>query len=327
MDLPFETEEGEGGSGGPLASKVLVVDDEPVVLDIVLRLLTREPDLAVTLAASAEEALPLLRAQAFDVLVTDKNLPGMSGIELIAEARRLWPALEAMVITGYASSESVIAAFAAGASDYILKPFDDLRLLRAKVRAALERREERVRGRERARTIARQASVLLDAGRDAPDSAHDALETELGRYESAVRAGASAGHVAVVGSELAVDTLREEGLEAVSLTHESPVLGSADVVVVETGLPRWREVAERLQKRAVDVVLLASPEADLGDLLDAIDLRLDLVGYGMAHATRPLPEKVRTLLQRRSIERAQARLAGALETFHATIPGANPVER
>ncbi len=85
------------------------------------------------------------------MLITDKNLPQMSGIELIAEARRLQPALEAMMITGYASSESVIAAFAAGASDYILKPFDDLRVLRAKVRAALERRAERVKGREQAR--------------------------------------------------------------------------------------------------------------------------------------------------------------------------------
>lgn len=320
MDLPFEIEEGEGGSGGPLAFEVLVVDDEPVVLDVIKRLLARESDLAVMLASNAEEALVLLRERSFDVLVTDKNLPGMSGVELIAEARRVRPALEAMIITGYASSESVVAAFAAGASDYILKPFDDLRLVRAKVRAALERREERVRGRERARGIARQACMLLEAGRDAPDAAHDALEAELGLYEMTVRAGASSGHVAVVGGEAALRALVDEGLEPVALTAESPVLGSADVVVLETGVPNWREVAERLLARSVDIVLLASPEADLGDLLDAIALRLDLMGYGMPNAPRSLPERVRTLLQRRAIERAQARLASALEAFHASIP-------
>ncbi|MFP2911898.1 response regulator, partial [Pyxidicoccus sp. 3LFB2] len=155
MDLPFETGDGDGGEGGTLASTVLVVDDEPVVLDICARLLEREPDLAVTLAQSAEEALPLLAEQRFDVLVTDKNLPGMGGVELITEARRLQPSLEAVMITAYASSESVVAAFAAGASDYILKPFDDLRVLRAKVRAALERRTSGTRVRDQAREVAR----------------------------------------------------------------------------------------------------------------------------------------------------------------------------
>jgi CheY-like chemotaxis protein len=321
MDLPFETEEGDGRSGGTLASTVLVVDDEPVVLDVISRLLAREPDLAVTLAGSAEEALPRLRDRRFDVLVTDKNLPGMGGVELIAEARRLRPTLEAMMITGYASSESVIAAFAAGASDYILKPFDDLRLVRAKVRAALERRVERVKGRERARDIARQAETLLRAGRDAPDSAHDALERELGRYEQAVKMGASTGSVAVVGSEEAVEVMKDLGLEAVALAGDAPALDSADVVVLETGHSPWRELAERLQSRGPDVVLLASPGADLADLLDATSLQLDMVGFGMPDATRVLPERVRTLLQRRSIERAQSRLASALEVFHASIRG------
>lgn len=319
MDLPFVTEEGVGGSGGTLASKVLVVDDEPVVLDVVSRLLSRELDLVVTVAPSAEEALKLLRERPFDVLVTDKNLPGLSGVELIAEARRLRPALEAMVITGYASSESVIAAFAAGASDYILKPFDDLRLVRAKVRAALERRAERVKGREQARTIAAKAAALLRAGRDAPESAHDALEAELGRYEQAVKAGATTGSVTVVGSNASVSALQDEGLEVVSFKDDVPALDWADVVVLETSHPRWREVAARLEGCVPDVVVLAGPGADLGDLLDAIGLRLDLVGFGMADASRSLPERVRTLLQRRSIEKAQARLARALEAFHASI--------
>ena len=156
MDLPFETDESSGGEGGggTLASTVLVVDDEPVVRDVCARLLSREPDLVVTLAEDAEQALVLLDSQRFDVLITDKNLPGMGGVELISEARALQPALEAVMITGYSSSESVIAAFAAGASDYILKPFEDLRLVRAKVRAALERRAGRVKGREQARRVA-----------------------------------------------------------------------------------------------------------------------------------------------------------------------------
>ncbi|MDC0715063.1 response regulator [Stigmatella sp. ncwal1] len=322
MDLPFEIEEeDEQGGGGTLASTVLLVDDELVVLDICTRLLSREPDLLITQATSAEEALPLLRAQRFDVLVTDKNLPQMSGIELIAEARRLQPSLEAMMITGYASSESVIAAFAAGASDYILKPFDDLRVLRAKVRAALERRTERIRGREQARHVARQASALIQAGKDAPEPAHQALEDELRNYEQAVQNGAMSGHVAVVGSDEAVELLRAEGFEVAGFPPAAAALESADVVILETGEPQWRVLADHLQSRSPDLLLLSSPQADLADLLEAISLRLDLVGFGASSTTQGLPDRLRMVLLRRCIQRAQDRLATALAAFHQSIPG------
>ena len=318
MDLPFETGDGEGGDGRTLASTVLVVDDEPVVLDICARLLEREPDLAVTLAQSAEEALPLLAEQRFDVLVTDKNLPGMGGVELIAEACRLQPALQALMITAYASSESVVAAFAAGASDYILKPFDDLRVLRAKVRAALERRISGTRVRDQAREVAREAAVLLAAGQDAPERAHEALEKELCAYEEAVRAGLN-GRVAVVGSSEAVTVLKEHGFETLELAPHAPELESVDVVVVETSDPQWRALAERLRRLSPDVLLLASPQADLADLLEAITLRMDLVGFGSTRGAIALPEKVRMLLLRRSVQRAQDRLAGALAVFRQSI--------
>ncbi len=71
-------------------------------------------------------------------------------------------------------------------------------------------------------------------------------------------------------------------------------------------------LAEILQRRSPDVLLLANPQADLSDLLEAISLRLDLVGFGSSSGTQALPERVRMLLVRRSIQRAQNRLASAL---------------
>jgi DNA-binding NtrC family response regulator len=221
MAFPFETEEGEGARGGTLASTVLLVDDEAVVRDVCAHVLEREQDLLVSLAEDAEQALAQLQAQRFDVLITDKNLPGMGGVELIARARRLQPALEAVMITGYASTESVLAAFAAGASDYLLKPFEDLQLVRAKVRAALERRAERTQGRELARRMAREAAALLEEGGQASPLARGRLEEQIHLYEQATRTSSS-GHVAVVGSPAALEALREEGLEAVALSAESP---------------------------------------------------------------------------------------------------------
>ncbi|HZI06661.1 MAG TPA: response regulator, partial [Archangium sp.] len=80
------------------------------------------------------------------------------------------------------------------------------------------------------------------------------------------------------------------------------------------------EIAERLQSATPDVVLLAGPHADLGDLLDAITLRLELVGFGTA-SPLSLPERVRMLLMRRSLQRSQASLASALATFRASLRG------
>ena len=56
--------------------------------------------------------------------------------------------------------------------------------------------------------------------------------------------------------------------------------------MLETGEPRWRMLAESLQARSPDVLLLASPQADLADLLEAISLRMDLVGFGSVLAAR-----------------------------------------
>jgi len=290
---------------------------------VVGRILLREQDLAVTLVADAEQALTLLRTHRFDVLVTDKNLPGLGGTELIAEARRLQPSLEALMITGYASAESIVAAYAAGASDYLLKPFEDLRLVRAKVRAALERRAGRVEGRQRARAVAQQAAKLLEEGRQAPPEAREALELQLNAYEDLIRAGAT-GRVAVVGSVQAARLLGGAGLDAQLMAPQDVRLATADVVVLYTGEPRWQELAARLKTLgAPDVLLLAAPEADLGELLEALSLRLDLVGFGSGSAGS-LPDRVRTVLMRRAVERAQALLAGALGRFHARLHGPLP---
>jgi len=319
MDLPWQTEDdGEGSVQETLASSVLMVDDEPVVRDVFARLLSRETDISLILAEDAETAVELLRTHRFDVLITDKNLPGMGGIELIAEARAVRPMIEAIMITGYASAESVIAAFAAGASDYLVKPFDDLRVVRAKIRAALERRSQRAKNRDLARTTARQAQELLAQGRDAPEPAWQKLEGTFSDYERAIREG-SKGSVVVVGSEDAVRVLTQAGFEAQRVGENSPLVRYADVIVIEASASDWRSLAEKLQENPADVLLLASPRSDLSDLLEAISLRIDLIGFGGRAPAEALPDRVRSVLMRRAVERAQTDLAAALGEFRHVL--------
>lgn len=115
--------------------RLLVVDDEQVIRDVLKDLMARECE--VLEADTAERALELLRSGPVDVLVTDKNMPGLSGLELAAQARKQYPGLRVMLMTGYPSVETARQALELGARDYLLKPFDDIRQVRARLRELL----------------------------------------------------------------------------------------------------------------------------------------------------------------------------------------------
>jgi CheY-like chemotaxis protein len=317
VDLPFEVDDGAPGTTEDASSRrVLIVDDETVVLDVLARVLAKEPGLKLTCVETAEAAIELMQFERFDALVTDKNLPGMGGIELIESARRRWPSIEAVVITGYASAESVIAALAAGASDYLLKPFDDIRVVRGKILAALERRAARVQNREAARTTARIAAELLRRGQDAPEPVWKELEARFLEYESAIRES-PLGKVSVESDPEAARALRAAGIDA-QVVDAGADTGEAEVVVLQTGGPSWHERAARLKASPSDVVLLSGPDTELPDLLEALNLRLELAA-AIGESPKVLVDRVRSALLRRAVERAQAKLAGALAEFQGQL--------
>ena len=81
--------------------------------------------LTVESATSAEEALERLRAAAYDLLVLDWNLPGMTGLELCRLIRKdtELATLPVLFLTAHAAPQDVVDAFASGADDYVVKPF------------------------------------------------------------------------------------------------------------------------------------------------------------------------------------------------------------
>jgi DNA-binding NtrC family response regulator len=122
--------------GGP--ASLLVVDDEPVVRDM-FEFLLANSGYQVSFAANAEEALESLENFDYNLLIVDKNLPGLSGLELMQRVRELRPQAEFVVITGYASYQSAVEALRLGALDYLEKPFDDIDLVKKKIDRAVER--------------------------------------------------------------------------------------------------------------------------------------------------------------------------------------------
>ncbi len=108
-----------------MASKaeLLVVDDELIVRDS-LNKWFREEGYDVTAADSAQEALAKMAGGRFDLALVDIKMPGVDGVELQKRMHEIDPDMIVIIMTGYASVETAVAALKNGAYDYVSKPFD-----------------------------------------------------------------------------------------------------------------------------------------------------------------------------------------------------------
>jgi excisionase family DNA binding protein len=114
--------------------RILVVDDEQAVRDLLAKTLTMA-DYDVDSAADGASAIDRLRAVEYDLLITDLKMPGMDGLSVIREARRAAPDLPVIIITGYSTEASAIEAINLGVAGYLTKPFRLPRILAATARA------------------------------------------------------------------------------------------------------------------------------------------------------------------------------------------------
>ncbi len=102
--------------------KILVVDDEEIVLLSCRRILNEE-GYDVETRLSGPEALELLKQEGFDLAILDLKMPVMSGIDLLHLIKQDYPHMPVIMITGYATVETAVDAMKAGALDYLPKPF------------------------------------------------------------------------------------------------------------------------------------------------------------------------------------------------------------
>ena len=121
-------------SSGLDRPRVLVVDDEEAVRDLIVKTLTMA-DYEVNSAADGQSALDALKDTDFDLLITDLRMPGMDGLTVIRQARRLSPSLPIIIITGYSTEASAIEAINLGVCGYLTKPFRLPRILSVAARA------------------------------------------------------------------------------------------------------------------------------------------------------------------------------------------------
>ena len=132
-----------------LPTKVLLIDDEEDFAQLLARRLETR-GMRVTTVSCGEEAVALVRKQAFDVAVVDLSMPGIDGIETLRQLKGIRPNLEVLMLTGHATVAGGIEAMKQGASDFLQKPAEMEELL-AKIETARQSRLTALHQKEDAR--------------------------------------------------------------------------------------------------------------------------------------------------------------------------------
>lgn len=114
-------------------AQILIVEDDRDLREALVTTLELAK-FRVREAADAREALACLAESPVDMVVSDVNMPGLSGHELLAEVHRLYPGLPMMLITAYGQISHAVSAMQAGAIDYLVKPFEPNVLVEAVTR-------------------------------------------------------------------------------------------------------------------------------------------------------------------------------------------------
>ncbi|MFI2102635.1 PIG-L family deacetylase [Isoptericola sp. NPDC019693] len=186
--------------------RALVLEDDPDSAEFVRIALGRYGGMHVDLAADAEEALAALRRATYDVLVSDIQLPGRSGLDILPEVRALDPTLPIMIVTAFPTVTHAVTALREAADDFLVKP--------VAASTVVERATELAQRARRERQSSRQRVLAVGAHPD---------DVEIG-------VGATLAAHAAAGDELVILTLSGGSVGGVAAERHEEALAAADVV-------------------------------------------------------------------------------------------------
>jgi two-component system, NtrC family, response regulator PilR len=146
--------------------RILVVDDEESIREF-LEIMLRKEGYEVVISSDGRQALDTLKKKSFDMVISDLQMPNMTGIELLREVKNQYPDCVFMMITAFGTTENAVEAMKAGAYDYILKPFkiDEVRLVIAN---ALRSQNLEVENRTLKKELGREYSFQSIVGNSEP---------------------------------------------------------------------------------------------------------------------------------------------------------------
>ncbi len=120
--------------------RILVVDDELLIRDLLYDFFSSQ-GWDIVVADGGNKAVQYLKNQQFDLVLTDIKMPDMDGLDLTGKIRSLYPDLPVIIMTGFPSFDSAVAALRNKVEDYVVKPFNINQLFKVAKKAVEERRQ------------------------------------------------------------------------------------------------------------------------------------------------------------------------------------------
>jgi two-component system, cell cycle response regulator len=144
---------------------LLLIDDDPIVRELFKEMFALNGKDAV-IVETAEQGMSRMAEHAFDLVITDKNLPGASGLDLLQWVKEQQPDLDVIIMTAYADMDSVLVAMRLGAYDYLPKPFASISEVLQKIDRALEKRRILLENRRLMKELVLANERVADMNRD-----------------------------------------------------------------------------------------------------------------------------------------------------------------
>lgn len=293
----------KGASEQNTATRVLVVDDELPALKL-LTLILSPPAFRCMTASSGEEALVALRSQQFDAVISDLRMPGIGGMELLAEARRCHPHVAFLVTTGIDDVEVGVQAMRSGADDYLVKPLYESVILasieRSLHRRQLERQVENYRLHLEAMVEGR-TKQLQAALEQVERSYEDTLQAlgaaiDLRDDETAGHSRRVCGYSLEIAGALGLSDAQLSNIARGAYLHDIGKLGIPDGILLKPGplTPDERKVMQQHVQIGFDIVKGIHFLADASEIILTHHERFDGCGYprGLKKEEIPIGGKI-----------------------------------
>ena len=281
----------------PKSGRVLVVDDDELTRHLLARVLA-EAGNTCQVAADAEEARAALIGEHFDVVLTDMNMPGASGVELISHIGDRHRTTAVILITGMDDPKLADLALRLGAYGYMIKPFKPTEVVVA-VSNALRRRSLELAMRRQTSTLERVVEERTKELRDALErlelangEVRASREQTIHRLALAAeyRDGPTARHVermslycALLAADLGADPARCEEIRLASLMHDVGKIGVPDQILLKPGALDPEEWEIMRSHAELGYRILCDSGSELLDTAATIALthheRMDGTGY------------------------------------------------
>lgn len=287
----------------PPVTRVLAVDDEPAAVKL-LSIILAPPAFRCATACSAEEALVALQRQPFDAVISDLQMPGLSGMELLLEVRHKHPHMAFLVTTGVDDVDVGVKAMRSGADDYLLKPLRESAVVASLENALHKRRlEQEVESyRQHLEEMVAERTRQLRAALEQVEQSYEDTLQSLGAAID-LRDNETEGHSQRV-CRYSLEIARAMGWQDKQLgtlargayLHDIGKLGVPDGILLKRGplTPEERKIMQRHAQIGFDLVKDIPFLADATDVVLMHHERFDGTGYpqGLKGEAIPLSARI-----------------------------------